>query len=97
MECAPEPKFVVVNAAAPFVSSANCVRKFGPSQKDTVPVGIPGPGGLAATVAVNVTALLEPRFAELRLVVVALAWTFCTNVAFALGKAASPLYSAVTK
>src|SRR5216684_1069 len=59
-----------------------------------MPPGVPGPGGLDATVAVNVAALVAPG-EEFKLAVEAWAWTFCTRVALPPGNAASPLCGAV--
>ena len=77
----------------PLVLSGSWARKLEPSQNETMPVGVPPPAGLEATVAVKVTALLDAGFGaeEIKVVVVALACTFCTRVALPVGKLSSPL------
>ena len=58
-----------------------------------MPDGVVAPGGVGDTVAVNATVCprLEGFGDEFRVVVVALAWTFCTRVALPPLKLASPL------
>jgi len=62
-----------VMEAVLFALSGIWVMKAWPSQKETKPVGVPVPGGVAVTVAVMVTALFEAEPELLNVVVVALA------------------------
>ena len=60
----------LVTATIPFVLSGTCAKKFEPSQNETIPVGVPAPPGLEATVAVKTTFEPVPG-AEFSVVVVA--------------------------
>ena len=82
-----------MNKAAPLPPTGIWARTAGPSWKVTIPVGIVGPGGAGATVAVKETAC--PGFDgfgdEVNVVVDALAWTFCIRVILPELKVPSPL------
>lgn len=56
MECEPTVSVEVVNVAFPVPSSVWLPSVVVPSLNVTLPVGVPLPGELAVTVAVNVTA-----------------------------------------
>ena len=87
----------VVKAAVPLVLRGICARKAGPSQKETIPVGVPEPAGLDATVAVKVTGEPDAGTEKDRVVVVAFACTFCIRVALPAWNVESPLYVAIMK
>src|SRR5260370_37430286 len=80
MECAPTARAEVVNVALPLPFSVPVPSVVEPSLKVTVPVGTPLAGGVAVTVAVNVTGWLntEGLDDELTAVVVAAAAEFTT-------------------
>ena len=52
-ECVPTERLDVVRVATPATRGAEPMS-VAPSKKSTVPVGVPAPGGVADTVAVNV-------------------------------------------
>ena len=89
----PTLKLDVLNEAVPLPFSGTWARTLEPSWKVTMPDGTVDAGGVGATVAVNVTVCpgFEGFGDELRVVVVALAWTFCTRVALPPLKLVSPL------
>jgi len=51
----PTAKDVVLKDATPLLFNGTCASTVLPSWKVTCPVGVPLPGGVAATVAVNAT------------------------------------------
>src|SRR5438105_3092393 len=100
MLCVPTLSVLVTHVVVPAASACapQPVTELAPSLKLTVPVGVPAPGKLAVTVAVNVT--LWPNtdgFADDVSAVLVLAWfTVCVSVALVLvAKLVSPLYTAV--
>src|SRR5437867_4459692 len=96
----PTLKVDVAHVATPAASACapQPVIELAPSLKFTVPLGVPAPGAVAVTVAVNVT--LCPNTAgfpdEVRAVLV-LAWlTTCDTAELVLvAKFVSPAYTAV--
>ena len=89
MVCIPTPRLAVLKDAVPLFNGI-WAREFPPSRNVTMPVGAGDP---PATAAVNVT--FSPGSdgfgVELKVVVVANAWTFWTRVALAGVKLESPL------
>ena len=91
----------VVNVACPEPFKATLAAKVvAPSVKLTVPVGVPAPGAVAATVAVNVTTCpnTEALGDELTVVVLLSLFTTCgeaESVPEPLWKLPSPPYAAV--
>ncbi len=51
----PSARDVVLKDAIPLLFNGSCASTVLPSWKVTCPVGVPVPGGVAATVAVNAT------------------------------------------
>src|SRR5438445_11349998 len=96
----PTLKVDVAHVATPTASACapQPVIELAPSLKFTLPVGVPAPGAVAVTVAVNVTLCpnTDGFTDDVRLVDV-LAWlTTCVRVALVLvAKFVSPLYTAV--
>lgn len=56
IECDETPRLEVLNVAVPLELSGAVPSAVVPSLNVTVPVGVPAPGVMTATVAVNVTA-----------------------------------------
>lgn len=79
MMCDPAASELVLHVALPLAGNAGEHRVVGPSAKVTVPVGVPDPGAVTDTVAVNVTACPTVEgFTELvTLVLVAAGVTVC--------------------
>ena len=55
IEWLPTERLEIFNVATPEPSTASVPRMVEPSLNVIIPVGIPEPGAVAATVAVNVT------------------------------------------
>jgi len=102
MTCVPNVRDEIgLLVATPFTSETlgGCWRSAPSTRKRTVPVGVPPPGAVAATVAVNVTpcATTDGFTDDDNVVVVAAAFTVCAAPAEALvRKFASPAYVAVS-
>src|SRR5438094_7366202 len=100
MLCVPTLRADVAHVATPAASACapQPVTELAPSLKFTLPVGVPAPGAVAVTVAVNVTLCpnTDGFTDDVRLVDV-LAWlTTCVRVALVLvAKFVSALYTAV--
>ena len=89
----------VLKEATPLLLRGTWARTLLPFWKVTCPLGVPVPGGTAATVAVKVTDC--PRFDGLGVPVSdvddALAWIYWTNDELPALKLESPLYCTVMK
>src|SRR5690242_19322629 len=87
----------VPKEAAPLPLRGTWASTLVPCAKVTMPVGVPVPGGTAATVAVNVTdcPLVEGLGVDASVVDEALAWMNCTSDELPGLKWESPLYWAV--
>ena len=88
----------MLSVATPAASACGAPRSPAPSLNCTVPVGVPAPGAVTVTVAVNV--VLCPNTAglteEASPVAVAARFTVCVgNAPVLAAKLASPLYSAL--
>src|SRR5215467_13263042 len=89
----------MLNEATPLLLRGTWARMPLPCWKMTCPVGVPVPGGTAATVAVTVTDC--PTFDGLGVAATAvdeaLAWIYWTNDELPVLKLESPLYCTVMK
>ena len=89
----------VLKEATPLLLRGTWAKTLLPCWKVTCPVGVPVPGGTAATVAVKVTDC--PMFDGLGVAASevddALAWTYWTNDELPALKLESPLYCTVMK
>jgi len=89
----PSARLEVLKETTPLALSGACASTVFPSWKVTWPVGVPEPGGAAATVAVKVTGW--PEFdglgEEASAVVVPLAWTIWISEELPALKFESPL------
>src|SRR5215510_4574818 len=95
----PSPNVEVLKEATPLLLRETWARMLLPCWKVTCPVGVPVPGGTAATVAVKVTdcPTLDGLGVELSVVDDALAWIYWTNDELPALKLESPLYCTVMK
>src|SRR5215813_482840 len=95
----PAASVEVLKEATPLLLRGTWAKTLLPCWKVTWPVGVPVPGGTAATVAVKVTDC--PRAdglgVEASVVDEALAWIYWTNDELPALKLESPLYCTVMK
>ena len=86
MLCAPIDREKAINMAVPLVKAAGGPMLLPTSLNCTVPVGVPDPGGAAATVAVKVTAWPNDEgFAEEETLVELPSWfTVCIHAGLVL-------------
>src|SRR5437868_14831205 len=99
MVCVPTLRADVENVATPEALRVPGPRTVAPSRKLTVPVGVPAPGAVAVTVAVNVTdaPTIEGLLPETSAVEVAALFTTCESAAVLVlvPKFESPPYAAL--
>src|SRR5690349_23424789 len=89
----------VLKEATPLLLTGTWARMLLPFWNVTMPVGVPVPGGTAATVAVKVTdcPMFEGLGVEASVVDEALACMYCTSDELPAPKLESPLYWTVMK